>query len=429
MIFKYEAKDETGKTVFGTLEAETEQSAASQVRNLGYFPMRFASVGSVGSAVAVMDNRPITATRLTDRTIQPPAGQEFRSAFSDQPYGSWFARTFIYPISTGVSAKDLSIFFREFAAMLQAGVPITRCLQAMGDHNGSGLMGTAIRRIRVRVESGDSLSHSFAEFPYLFTDLQRAMIAAAEDSGGLDLMLKRISEYLENEFQLREMIKRETFSAKINLIGALFLPPIVIWVMHGGGAYFHQVVLPVIQAAVVIIAAYATTKVAMRNVSMAMMWDAVKVYVPGIGPMIRMLALAKFARAFSSLYQAGVLMPRAMTVSARVTGNLYLANSIEKALQSLMNGASLTQSLGMTGVFPPIFLSMVHTGETTGSLDVMLSKIADFYEDEAKTKIHNVVKVIPVILLIVMGIWVGLEAIKALGGYINGINGIMNDNG
>jgi type II secretory pathway component PulF len=428
MIFKYDAKDETGTTVSGTLEAESEQAAAVAVRQLGYFPMRFSTSGRASGGVATLENRPLSPTQLYNTSFISPPPTVYRQPFSQKPYGSWFARTFIYPIATGVSAKDLSIFFREFSVMLHAGVPMPRCLQAIADHQGSGLLGTAIRRIQARIESGDSLSNAFAEFPYLFTDLQRAMIAAAEDSGELDLMLRRVSEYLESEFQLREMVKRETFNAKINIVGSIFLPPLYIWVTQGWDAYFHGVVQPSILISIAFIAAYCIARVALRNFTVRLMYDTIKAYIPGIGGMVRMLSLAKFARALSSLYGAGVLIPNAMATAAQVTGNAFLSYQISKSLTALMNGATMSQSLASTGAFPQIFLSMVHTGETTGSVDVMLSKIADFYEDEAKTKINNVVKVIPVVLLLVMGVIVCLEAMKALGGYIGDLNSIMDSN-
>ncbi len=424
MIYKYEAKDEGGKTVSGSLEADTEQSAASLVRKMGYYPMRFRSSGHGGAATMEPFGQASSAnySPLTQSTTQ------YRQPFETRPYGSWFARTFVYPISTGVSAKDLAIFYREFASMMQAGVPITRCLQAIGE-NHHGLLGVAIRRIKNRIESGDSLSNSFKEFPYLFTDLHQAMVAAAEESGGLDQMLSRISDYLENEFAMREMVKRETFNAKINLVGALFLPPLVIWVTKGWSAYFQQVVEPVMQLAILLIIAYCAVKIAFRSATVRLVYDTIKAFIPWFGGTVRMLALAKFARAFSSLYAAGVLIPRALTVSAQVTGNSYFSEKISRAVSALMNGATMATALGSTGAFPSIFLSMVHTGETTGSLDTMLSKIADFYEDEAKTRLHAVVKAIPVILLLVMGVWVGIEAMKALGGYIGGLNDIMNENG
>jgi type II secretory pathway component PulF len=428
MIYTYEAKDETGKTISGTLEADTEQSAAALIRNMGFFPMRFATVGRFGN-VATLDNRPLAPTRLTDRTLPSSTGRTFQKPFAQKAYGSWFARTLVYPVYTGVTAKDLSIFFREFAAMLQAGVPITRCLQAIGESRRVGPLTNAIRRIKMRVEAGDSLSNAFGEFPHLFSDLNRAMIAAGEESGGLDIILLRVSDYLENEFVLREMVKRETFSAKINAVGALFLPPLFIWVTQGWGPYYHQIVQPVLDFGILGIFAFYGLRVAFQNATVAYAWDTLKAFTPGFGGMIRMLALAKFARALSALYTAGVLIPRAMTISANVTGNAYLSRKIGTARDAMMNGATMAQSFANTGVFPPIFLSMVHTGETTGSVDTMLSKVADFYEDEAKTKIHNVVKTIPVLLLLFMGVWVGIEAMKMMGGYIGDLNSIMDSNG
>jgi len=428
MIYRYEAKDEGGNTVTGTLEAESERVAASHVRQMGYFPMRFHSSGRGGAATL---ETPITPTALIDRT--PVSSSQvldgFQQPFSNRPHGTWFVRTFIYPLSTGVSTRDLSLFFREFAAMLQAGVPITRCLEAIGQNHVGGQLSIAIRRIQQRVEAGDSLSNAFGEFPHLFTDLHLAMIAAGEESGGLDQMLLRISEYLESEFAMREMIKRETFMTKLEIAAAVFLPPLYIWVTQGWAAYSHQVVQPAMFWTSMLVLAFVSIRISLRSAVVRQAYDTVKAFIPWFGSTVRMLALAKFARAFASLYSAGVLIPRALTVSARVTGNSYFTAKISQAVDSLMNGATVAQALMITGAFPSMFVSMVNTGETTGSLDTMLSKVADFYEDEAKTRLHATVKMLGVLLLLIMGIVTCIVGMKALGAYLGPVNDLLHDNG
>jgi type IV pilus assembly protein PilC len=140
-----------------------------------------------------------------------------------------------------------------------------------------------------------------------------------------------------------------------------------------------------------------------------------------------MLALAKFARAFSSLYAAGVLIPKALTVSAKVTGNTYFSHKIGQAVNNLVGGATLSQALSSTGAFPQMFISMVHTGETTGSLDAMLTKIADFYDGEAETRIHQAVKALGVILCIIMAMIVLKVAYDLyVGKMASSYNDIMN---
>jgi type II secretory pathway component PulF len=429
MIYKYEAKSEDGKTVSGTLEAETEQSAASQVRQMGYYPMRFRLSGLSGGT-ATLGRAPARQSSTTD---SGNASSQFidghSKPFTYTPYGSWFARRLIYPISTGVSAKDLSIFFREFATMLHAGVPITRCLEAISQNYPTGLLGTAVRRVKAHVEAGDSLTHAFSEFPYLFSELNISMVAAGEEHGALDGMMLRVSEYLEKEFALREMIKRETFMTKIEIVAAIFLPPLFIWVVQGPHAYFQQVVHPALNIAAMILMAFVAIRIALKTDSVRISYDTAKAYLPWFGGTVRMLALAKFARSLASLYAAGVLIPRALEVSAMVTGNAFYSWKISGAVKNLMGGATLSECLRSTGAFPPMFLSMVNTGETTGSLDDMLGKIADFYEDQANTRLQASVKALGVVLLMAMGIVVCIIGMKALGSYIAGLNGIMDSNG
>jgi|GEM_PF-649713 len=388
MIFRYEAKDRAGKTITGSLEADNERTAASLVRDMGYFPMRFNTQGLGNTIIADTPLRPTVLTEKKPRTSSQVL-QARKASASCRPYGTWLQRSLIFPISTGVSAKDLSVFYCELAAMLKAGIPVTRCLETLSGNHASGQLGIGIRGIAKRVGAGDTLSHAFSEFPHLFSELDREMIAAGEENGHLDLMVLLISQYLEREFALREIIKRESFLPKIVIVGAVFLPPLFVIVLGGFTAYFKFVIVPAILTAGFLWAAHCAMRVSIRKDSMRYAVDKFKSYIPWFGGTSRLLALAQFARIFGSFIAEGMPMPSALAASANLTGNAFFSRQIAEAAEVLASGATLSQALSSTNVFSQQFLSMVHTVEATGNLSATLTETAESYESEAEIRIHQ----------------------------------------
>lgn len=412
MIYSYEAKDETGNTVKGQLEGENERLVASRLRDMGYFPMRVApglSMRATGGG---------TLGLTAQQSVLP--GQ---IAIWNQPREHWFKRGVLFPLWTGVSLPDVAFFYRQMAAMVNAGVPIYRALTSIEEQTRSGLLKKAIHQIGQHVQAGGSLTDAFAQFPYIFTDLQRAMIGVAEQTGGLDIMFGRVSDYVEREHALRQMIKRETFYPKMVLVLSLLLPSLYLFVPGQGGptAYFHTAVAPLIAILGGIAGLYTLGRYTMQSQTMRLCYDTIKSHLPYFGSTVRMLSLAKFARALAALYSAGVSVQSALLTSAEVAGNAYLAAGMRRAAEALVGGASIGEAFQAARVFPPMVTSMVSTGETTGSLDAMLEKAADYYEGEAAVRLHKSAQVLGVLALLVAAVVVGYEVIKFYTGYFGNI--------
>lgn len=414
MIYQYEAKDETGKTVTGHLEGENERLVASRLRDMGYFPMRVAR-----------QNMPVRSTGggtlgIASTQLSAMPGQ---IAIWTQPKEHWFKRGVLFPLWTGVSMPDVAFFYRQMAAMVNAGVPIYRALTSIEEQTRSGLLRKIVHQIGEHVQAGGNLTDALAQFPYVFTDLQRAMIGVAEQTGGLDIMFGRVSEYIEREYALRQMIKRETFYPKMVLVLSLLLPSLYLFVPGQGGpaAYFHTAVLPLIAIVGGIGILYTVSRYAMQSETLRVAYDAIKSYLPYFGSTVRMLSLAKFARALAALYSAGVPVQNAMVTASEVAGNAYLAAGMRRAAEAMVGGASISESFHAAKVFPPMITSMVSTGETTGSLDAMLEKAADYYEGEAGVRLHKSAQVLGVLALLVAAVVVGYEVIKFYTGYFNNI--------
>jgi type IV pilus assembly protein PilC len=256
------------------------------------------------------------------------------------------------------------------------------------------------------------------------------MIAAGEETGNLDVMLVRIAEYLERDFNLRNMIKRETLQPKLTLVLSFLLPPLFIAVMHGVQAYLTAVVLPMVEIAIAALGFYIAGRFALQSATVAYAYDTIKAFIPYFGKTVRMLAIAKFSRAFAAMYAAGVPIPHGLMTSAEVGGNRYLAAAIGRARTAIQGGASLTDALRGTGVFPDTFLAMVGTGEVTGGLDLTLTKLADFFEDEAAVRLHQSVIALNTLFFLGVAAWVGYEVVTFYEGLYNGgeMKSLLNSN-
>jgi type II secretory pathway component PulF len=419
MLYSYEAKDEAGKTITGQLEAESERLVAGHLRDMGFFPMRVSAQRSAAAAVSLRN-----VGYVARESVIP--GQ---LSIWNQPQETWLKRNVLFPVWTGVSQPDLAFFYRQVAAMVNAGVPLYRTLTAIQEQLRPGLLKKTVSQISDHVQAGGTLTDALSQFPYIFTELHRAMIGVAEKTGSLDIMLGRVADYIEREYALRQMIKRETFYPKMVLVLSLLLPSLYLFVPGQGGpmAYFHTAVAPLIAILVGLGAFYVTGRWSLQSETIRLAYDTIKSHLPYFGNTVRMLSMAKFSRAFAAMYAAGISVPESLLTASRVSGNAYLGQGIRRAAEALIGGATITEAFQSARVFPPMVTSMVATGETTGSLDAMLEKAADYYEGEAGVRLHKSAQVLGVLALLVAAVVVGYEVIKFYSGYFNGLLNMGGD--
>lgn len=418
-LYRYEAKNSVGEMISGSVLAETESDAAGRVRSMGYYPLRLTAGGDG-----------VASPHFVEQTVYQGSITGVRQPVSTPPvYGTWLERHVAYPIWTGVSLRDLAQFYRQISAMLNAGVPLYRSLTTVQQQSKPGLMRIAVARMAEHVRSGGALSEAMCGFPYLFTVLHRSMIAAGEMTGNIDEMMRTLADYLENEDGLRKTIKRETLQSKITFVAAMLLPTLVIAVVQGVGAYFHQTVVPLIELIIAGGIIYAVGRWALAgSIGLRTGYDTIKAFIPYFGQTIRLLSFARFCRAFSSLYKSGVLIPRALQIAASVSGNSYVSSALMRGMESLRHGASLTETLARTGVVPPMVISMVSTGETTGSLDATMAKAADYYESESAVRLHQSVVYLGFISLLIAAVIVGITLVHFYSGsYVAPYNDLMNN--
>lgn len=396
MIYSYEAKDGAGRTVTGSLDADNERAAATLVREQGYFPMRLVAQGSgaVGEAPAEPD-------------------RSDRRATGAGPSAPWLMVHVIYPLWTGVSLNELTLFYRQFAAMLRAGVPVFQCLTALIAQTGNSTFRKCLQTISADVQNGGSLRGAMGRYPWIFTDFHRAMVGAGETSGRLDLMFARLADALEQEQMLRRSIKRETFYPKAVLVCAFLLPQLFYLVKGGFGAYFTHAIMPLLLMLAIVGVVVVLNKLGSQAKGV---YHAFLTMIPGIGGTVKMIALARFARTLASLFAAGLLVPEAIRSAAESCGNAYIGGRIVRAIPRVMAGGGITEPLRATGIFPPMVVSMLGTGEQTGSLDQTMDKVAEFYEAESVVRLHQAAIIVGIVALLIAAAAVFVTVLNAYQG-------------
>ena len=430
-VFNYHAKDTEGQTISGEVMADDARMAARQVRELGYFPMRVQPGGPAVQTGLVSPAEAMNGvSAATGAAVYPQYGGRIAPRLGERaitPAGSWFERTFIYPVFTGVSLKDLALMYRQLAAMLSAGMSMSQSLNTLQQQS-QGPLRQIVAYMNRHVAAGGKLSEALAMYPHIFSKLQRAIIEASEDTGSLDVMMGRLSDYIEQDYALRQLVKRETFLPKIQFAATFLIPTLVIAVVKGAGAYFQEAVMPLLRIIFDVALVVGVFRYLLTIRAFAIAYDTVKAYLPYFGTTVRMLARAKFSRALGALYAAGISVPRSVETAAKVAGNEYLAWAMGRSVESMNQGEGITDSFARTGAFPPMFLSMLSTGETTGSLDMVMGKVADFYEAESATRLKQSVVALNVLLTILMGIIVCITLVQFYtgNGYGGQIEQIMN---
>ena len=393
MIYSYEAKDEAGHTVTGSLSARDERTAVRQVRDLGFFPMRVAAADS--SRVGTQQTKAATA-----------AGP------------NKFLQTFAYPLWSGVAPMDLAICYRQWATLIGAGVPLFRSLTSLSAQARSGALRRSLEQIGQTVQEGGTLSDGMARFPWIFSEFHRAMIRSGEQTGGLDTTFRRLADAMDQEMALRRTLQRETLMPKITLVASFLLPPLFYLFVGGIKAYLTHAVLPLLALGGTGLGLYVVNRLGMQQ---KRGYDTFTANIPGIGGTVRLVALARFARALASLYGAGVSMPQAIQSAAEVCGNAFLGTKMIRAIPDIEAGQGLAWSLGKTGAFPPMVVSMIQTGEETGSLDAMMDKVAEHYEQDVVVRLHQTSVAVGTATMLIAGVVVGAIVIQFYTGYFTNI--------
>lgn len=321
-----------------------------------------------------------------------------------------------------VKAKDLSIFTRQFSVMIDAGLPLVQCLEILGAQQEDKGFQKIIEAVRTDVEQGATLQTALSKHPKAFSDLYVNMVGAGESGGILDVILQRLSIYIEKAVKLTAKVKSAmTYPIAVISIAIIVVVVIMVKVIPVFSAMYEGLgsALPfptivciglsniLIRYSYLVIAFFVIIFMGLKQyyqtVSGKLLMDKFFLKIPVIGDILLKVAVARFCRTLGTLVSSGVPILEGMEITARTAGNMVIQNAILKAKEAVEQGRNISTPLAETKVFPPMVVQMVGVGEATGALDAMLAKIADFYEDEVDNAVGALTSLMEPIMIGMLG--------------------------
>lgn len=386
-IFRWQGVSPRGETIGGEMEAPTRDAVLARLRSQRIQPL---------------PNKIKERGKGLDRDLNIPG-------FGD-----------------GIKQKDIVIFTRQLGTMIDAGLPIVQCLDILAeqaDHKG---FRKVVRQLKEDVESGSTFTEALKKHVKVFDDLFVNMIAAGEVGGILDTILQRLSEYMEKSMKLKAKIKGAMiYPATIITVAVGVTGVLLIWVIPVFAelfssfgqdlpaptqfvinlsnftiAYFPYIVAVLVAIVVSIRQIYKTENGRLRI-------DQMTLQFPIFGELLRKSAIARFTRTLSTLISSGVPILDALLITAKTSGNKIVERAILATRASISEGNSISEPLAQSKVFPPMVCQMISVGESTGALDSMLQKIAEFYEDEVDNMVANLTTLMEPMVILFLGVIIG----------------------
>jgi len=329
-------------------------------------------------------------------------------------------------IPRGIGAKRIAIFTRQFSVMLDAGLPLVQCLEILGDQEENRTFQQIIHQVRTDVESGASLADAMRKHPKAFDNLFTNMVAAGESGGILDIILQRLSVYIEKAVKLNSQVKAALIYPVSIIVIAALVVFIILWkvipvfaqLFAGLGSEMPLLTRMVISASnfvadyfflilALIVAGYIAINRWHRTPHGRRILDGLLLKIPVVGMLLRKISVARFCRTLGTLTASGVPILDGLEITGKTAGNAIIEDAVMAVRKSVEEGKTISEPLAQTKVFPSMVVQMINVGEQTGALDQMLSKIADFYEDEVDTAVAGLMKLIEPVMITVLGAVIG----------------------
>ncbi len=329
-------------------------------------------------------------------------------------------------IGTGISPKEVVVFTRQFATMIDAGLPLVQCLEILGSQQANVHFAKVISTVKNDVESGSTLADALGKHNKVFDDLYVNLVAAGEVGGILDTILNRLATYMEKNLKLARQVKGAmVYPSVVLMVAGAVTAVLLIWVIpvfekmfrDFGGALpaptqfvidlsngLRAQIIPTIIGIVALIVIY---KLIGRTPKGQLIYHSITLKAPVIGPLFRKVAVAKFTRTLGTMISSGVPILDALQITARSAGNKVIENAIMYTRERISEGRTMADPLAETGVFPPMVVQMIAVGESTGAMDSMLQKIADFYEEEVDAAVAALTSLIEPLMMVVLGVLLG----------------------
>jgi len=325
-----------------------------------------------------------------------------------------------------VKEKDIVVFTRQFATMIDAGLPLVQCLEILGSQQDNATLKEVLLKVKADVEAGSTFADALRKHPTVFNELFCNLVTAGETGGILDTILNRLAAYIEKSMNLKKKVKGAmVYPIAVLVIAMVVVVGMLIFVipvfqkmfadMGGTLPAFTQMVInlsdfmrryfllvgAVLAALYFVFQRYYKTEKGQETI------DAFLLKLPIFGSLIRKVAIAKFTRTLGTMLSSGVPILEGLDIVARTAGNKIIEKAILKTKLSIGEGKTIAEPLGASGVFPPMVVQMISVGESTGALDSMLSKIADFFDDEVDAAVAALTSLLEPLLMVFLGTAIG----------------------
>ncbi len=381
--FEYQALDSNGRTRKGVLEGDTPRQVRTQLREQGWTPLEVSEV----------------------HTRSQSGGDGAR-----------------FSVRRGISPAQLALFSRQLATLVRSALPLEEALYAVAEQTEKPRVKSIIMAVRSRVLEGHALAAGFSDFPQIFPDYFRATVAAGEQSGRLDMVLERLADYAENRQSMRSKFQLALlYPSMITLVAILVVTVLLAYVIPQVVQVFENIgeELPLLTRGLIAVSdfirsygismlvllalAIGVFNYLLKREAVRRRWHRVQLSLPLLARLLRGMNAARFARTFSILAASGVPVVEGLRISASVLSNLPMREAVQEAAHRVREGASLRASLGRSGLFPPMTLHLIASGETSGNLDDMLERAAINQERELETLMSAMLGLFEPLLILIMG--------------------------
>ncbi len=401
--YSYCALDAQGKETKGTLQVADQTEALQRVKEMGFFPIKITELRRQPLSPAARVRRHADRLSLTSRA--PVVSSRGR-----------------------VKSKQLALFTRQLATLLEAGMPLLRSLRLLHEQEATGHFKEVIADLTISIEGGSSFSEALAQHPKNFNRLYLNMIKAGEIGGVLESALKRLADFMEKAARIKGKVKAAMFypaavltvAAGVMALMLLFIVPRFKEVFAGINEgrplpEFTRFILGVsdfamkhfLSAAVGVAVLYAVFLLLIRTRRGRQLFDHAKLRMPVLGPVFRKVAIARFTRTLGTLITSGVPILQALTIIKEATGNVIVGRLVGRVHDNVEQGESIVGPLRESRIFPAMVVGMVDVGEQTGALPEMLNKIADNYDEEVDNSVTAMTSLLEPIMIVFLGVVVG----------------------
>jgi type IV pilus assembly protein PilC len=384
--YTYKVRDREGRLLQGNLEADSSDLVASKLRSMGYIPI----------------------------------------AIDRQGGGAMKKELKIPGLGGKVNQKDISVFSRQFATMINAGLSLIRALHILGEQTESKVLKVVVTEVRLDVEKGASLSQALGRHPKVFNRLFVAMVKAGEVGGVLDSVLMQLASIIEKQVELKRKIKSAmTYPVAVLALVLLIVTAMLVFIVPTFETLYADLggTLPLPTRLLLGVSGLVTGYLPFIVVGEVLFavgfkrwitseggrakWDAFKLKVPIFGKLVHKTAITRFSRTFAVLLRSGVPILEALEITSETVNNTVVASAVKDVQTAVKQGESVAGPLSRHAVFPPMVVQMLAVGEETGNVDEMLEKVADFYDAEIEAIVDALTSLLEPLLIVVMGGAVG----------------------